>query len=429
MRERIERSIPKGHEPTRKPGNGFRPVQLIFEGASRGFLPSFRPGFPIPIIIAAILLFAGVGSAGPPSGGGGPGRAPVVTVATVREMDVNPPSEYVGRVEAIQAVDLRARVEGVLERVEFEEGGDVSSGDLLYVIERAPYEADANEKKASVAEAEANLTKARQYLNRLQTVRSGGVSEADLETAVSSELQAKARLEETKATLARSELDLGYTTIKAPITGRIGRTAYTRGNLVGPGSGSLSRIVQLNPIRVVYSVSDNDLLDMRLAKNGNGGGSGSNGGKGDCDLTPRIRMSNQALYPQEGKVDFVDNQVDAGTGTIAVRAVFDNPDGILLPGQYVNVLVKCKEGRKLPAVPQSAVQEDREGRYVFVVDKEGKVQQRRIETGAALGTRWAVEKGLAAGEVVIVQGVQKVKPGQAVETVTETEADAAPERG
>lgn len=424
MREKIERGLSYRSEPTKPSGNDFRPVQSIFEGASRGFFSALRPGSFIPFIIGSLLLFAVAASAGPPSGG--PGPAPMVTVATVQEMDVNPPAEYVGRVEAIQAVDLRARVEGVLEKVEFGEGGDVSSGDLLYVIERAPYEADVNEKKAAVAEAEANLTKARQYLERLQAVRSGGVSEADLETAVSSELQAKAKLEKANATLARSELDLGYTTIKAPVTGRIGRTEYTRGNLVGPGSGSLARIVQLDPIRVVYSVSDNYLLDMRIAKNGKGG---SKGGNGDCDLTPRIRMSNQALYPHEGRVDFVDNRVDPGTGTVAVRAVFDNPDGILLPGQYVNVMVECKEGRKLPAVPQSAVQEDREGKYVFVVDKEGAVRQRRIETGAALGTRWAVEKGLAAGEVVIVQGVQKVKPGQAVETVTEMETEAAPERG
>lgn len=422
MREPTKRFFPFNPEPTRHSGLFHRHTHGIFKRGGKRTLPTCSAKLPL-FAIAATLLLARPAMGGPAAGGDV--SAPVVTVEAVMETEVNPPTEYVGRVEAIQAVDLRARVEGVLEKVEFEEGGDVSAGDLLYVIERAPYEAEVNEMKANMAEAEANLTKARQYLERLQSVRSGGVSEADLETAVSTELQAKARLEEAKATLARAELDLGYTTIKAPITGRIGRTAYTRGNLVGPGSESLARIVQLDPIRVAYSVSDNDLLDMRLTNNGIGSGKGEN----KCSLTPRVRMSNQALYPHEGRIDFIDNQVDAGTGTVAIRAVFNNPDGILLPGQYVNVLVKCKEGRKLPAIPQSAVLEDREGRYVFVVNGEGKVQQRRIETGAALGTRWAVEKGLTAGERIIVQGVQKVRPGQLVETVEEPRAEDWTERG
>ena len=371
-------------------------------------------------ILAGIFLFCGQSWGGSP---GGQGRAPVVTVVAVTEAEVNPPSEYMGRVEAIQAVDLRARVEGFLEEVKFEEGADVSSGDLLYVIEKAPYEADVGEVKAQVAEAEATLTKARQYLERLKSVEHGGVSASDLETAVSTELQAKARLEEARAAMARAQLDLGYTSIHSPITGRIGRTAYTRGNLVGPSSGALARIVQLDPIRVVYSVSDNDLIDMRMD------GKGQNGDSKDCVLTPRIQLSNQALYPLEGRVEFIDNQVDAGTGTVAIRAEFDNPDGVLLPGQYVTVLVSCKEGRKLPVIPQSAVLEDREGRFVFVVDSESKVQQRRIETGPTLGTRWAVEKGLSAGELVIVQGVQKVKPGSVVDVVTEQDAAPGSERG
>jgi membrane fusion protein (multidrug efflux system) len=129
-------------------------------------------------------------------------------------------------------------------------------------------------------------------------------------------------------------------------------------------------------------------------------------------------MPDGQMYPAAGRLDFVDNQVDASTGTIAVRAVFDNREGILLPGQYVNVLIRCSEGKRLPVVPQSAVQEDREGRYVFTVDAENRVQQRRIKTGATIGTNWAVESGLMTGETIIVQGIQKVSPGQIVETVT-----------
>jgi membrane fusion protein (multidrug efflux system) len=328
----------------------------------------------------------------------------------VSEEVVNPPAEYVGRVEAVQAVDLRARVEGYLEQVRFQEGGDIHAGDLLYVIEQAPYKAAVAEARAKAAQAEASLTNARQYLERVRAVRSGAVSATDLDRAVSEEREAKAQLQETEASLEAAELDLGYTTIMAPIDGRIGRTAYTQGNLVGPNSGRLARIVQLDPIRVVYSVSENDLMDTRMANAGNKD-------EERCRLVPRIRLPGGKMYPVEGRIDFVDNEVEPNTGTIAVRAVFENEGGILLPGQYVTVLLSCGEGRRLPVVPQSAVLQDREGRYVLLLDEDNRVQQRRVTTGAAVGTNWAVTSGLVAGETVIVQGVQKVQPGQIVEPV------------
>lgn len=370
----------------------------------------------IPVSCALLIgaFVCHIASAAPP----GQGRPPAVGVLTVTEMEVNPPDEYVGRVEAIQSVDLRARVEGFLEQVAFREGGEVREGDLLYLIEQAPYKARVSQSKAKVAEAEATLTKARQYLKRLKAVRSGGVSATDMDTAVSAELQAKAQLQEAQAALEQAELDIGYTTITAPIGGRIGRTAYTKGNLVEPASGALARIVQMDPIRVVYSLSERNFLAARAARN-NGNGSGE-----DCRLVPRLELPDGTAYPAAGRIDFVDNQVDAATGTIAVRAAFDNPDGVLLPGQYVTVLVACREGKRLPVVPQAAVQEDREGRYVFVVDAENRVQQRRIKTGGTLDTRWAVEEGLTAGETIIVQGVQKVAPGQVVEPVPDGEQPA-----
>jgi membrane fusion protein (multidrug efflux system) len=365
------------------------------------------------IVFACLFLFLEITSlagAAPPQGRNAP--PPTVTVEAVSEQEVNPPSDYVGRVEAIQAVDLRARVEGFIEHVKFQEGGKVKAGDLLYIIEQAPYKAKVNEAAAKVADAEASLTEARQYLKRLKSVRSGGVSATDLEAAVSAELKAHALLQQTKASLEQAELDLGYTIIKAPISGRIGRTTYTKGNLVGPDSEALARIVQLDPIRVVYSMSENDLVNSRMTQEGACAGNPEN------RLIPLIQMPGGQMYPSTGRLDFVDNQVDTSTGTIAVRAVFDNRDAILLPGQYVTVLIRCSEGKRLPVVPQSAVLEDREGRYVLIVDVENRVQQRRITTGAAIGTNWSVESGIMSGETIIVQGVQKVSPGQIVETVT-----------
>lgn len=356
-----------------------------------------------------ISLFPNKLIAGPPGPGAGP--PPLVTVAKVTEQDVNPPEEYVGHLVAIQSVDLRARVEGFLEQVKFREGGDVRSGDLLYVIEQAPYLARVRADKAGLIKATAIRTRARQYLHRVQTVDPGGVPATDIDDAVADELQSRARLQEAEANLKLSELDLGYTTIKAPISGRIGRTTFTRGNLVGPGSGSLARIVQLNPIRVVYSISENDLAAVKAVLED------SSPDKKEPALKIRIKLPSGEILKKTGRIDFVDNKVDADTGTIAVWAVFDNHDGLLLPGQYVTVLVSQSRAKLLPTVPQAAVLEDRAGHYVLIVDSENRVIQRRITTGPVVGTQWAVESGLAKGEPVIVQGVQKVRPGQIVKTI------------
>ena len=209
------------------------------------------------------LAFPLILNAAPPGSDNNP--PPLVTVAPVILQDVNPPEEYVGHVEAIQTVDLQARVQGFLEQVKFKEGSFVNAGDLLYVIEQAPYQANVKADKARVEQLQAMLTKASQYLERVKTVRSGGVSASDIDNAVAEELGAKAQLEEARATLERSELNLGYTTVRAPISGRIGRTAYTAGNLVGPSSMPLARIVQIDPIRVVYSISENDIATIQMA--------------------------------------------------------------------------------------------------------------------------------------------------------------------
>ena len=337
---------------------------------------------------------------------------PLVTVAKVTEQDVNPPAEYVGHVQAVQTVDLRARIEGFLEQVKFKEGSDVRAGDLLYVIEQTPYQAKVDADTARVTQATATLTKALQYLERVRTVRSGGVSATDIDDAVAEELRAKAQLEEDKANLERSRLDLGYTMVRAPISGRIGRTAYTKGNLMNPASGPLARIVQIDPIRVVYSISENDLLTVKMAFKD------AAGGKKHPMLAPRIKLPGGQVFKTAGQIDFVDNTVDPGTGTIAVWALFDNPDGMLLPGQYVTVLVARSQPELMTVVPQAAVLEDHDGRYVLLVDDQNRVVMRRVETGPVVDVNWAIKSGLAVNERVIVQGIQKVRPGQTVKTIT-----------
>ena len=363
-------------------------------------------------LFSLVVMAATPAAAQSPKAGAGAAAArmppPLVSVAPVEERAVNPPAEYVGRVEALRAVNLRARVAGVLEERHFEEGATVQRGALLYRIEPAAYAAQVAVDRARVAQARATLDKAERYLRRLETVRSGGVSATDIETAQSDVAQSRAALQAAEATLTQSEINLGYTTITAPISGRIGKTVYSRGNLVGPESGALARIVQTDPIRVVFSVSENDLPAMQRKRR-----SMSETELAQAGLI-RLRLPNGEAYPLAGRPDFMSIEVDPTTGTIALRAKFDNPDGFLVPGQYVTVLVSLSNPVKMPVVPQSAVLEDREGRYVFVVEGDGRAVQRRIETAETLGTVWAIRSGLKAGDTIVVEGIQKVRPGQPV---------------
>ncbi|MCD6388716.1 MAG: efflux RND transporter periplasmic adaptor subunit [Desulfobulbaceae bacterium] len=351
-----------------------------------------------------LLILPGMAQAAPPTDV----PPPLVTVAPVILQDVNPPTEYVGHVEAVQAVDLRARVEGFLQEIHFREGADVHAGDLLYVVEPAPYQAQVAADRARVAQAEASLRKARLLLKRLKAARSDSITATSMDGAVAEELRMQARLEEARATLVRSELDLDYTKIKAPISGRIGQTLYTRGNLVNPASGALGRIVQLDPIRVLYSISENDLNAIQAALHDAGPG------KKHPMLTPRLKLANGEMSKARGSVDFVDNRVDPATGTIAVWALFGNSDLKLLPGQYVTVMLSRSKPKMMPVVPQAAVLTNQQGSYVMVVDNEGRAIVRPVTTGAEVGPDWTVKSGLSEGDRVIVQGIQKVRPGQIV---------------
>lgn len=365
-------------------------------------------------LAAFFCLGISPGYAAPP----GPGREGPVTVGVVpvTVRDVNPAMEYVGHVEAIQAVDIRARVEGFLQEVRFREGSQVRSGDVLYVIEQEPYKARVDASKAQLAQAEAALDRAERYLKRLQAARAESIPATDMDNAIAARAEAAARLQAAKAQLAIDHIQLAYTVVSSPIAGRIGKTAYTVGNLVNPASGVLARVVQEDPIRVVYAVSENDMVAVRSAIR-----EASSGAKNRL-LVPSLRLADGTLYAHVGSVEFVDNRVDPGTGTIAVRAVFPNPEGVLIPGQYVTVLVKNREPKLLPVVPQSAVLVDQKGKYVLTVDQAGQVVARPVTLGPAVGTAWAVTSGLTEGERVIVQGIQKVRPGQTVRPETVSEA-------
>lgn len=326
--------------------------------------------------------------------------APMVKVITVKPRDINALKEYVGHVEAIRTVDVKPRVEGYLEQVRFREGDYIKKGEILYIIEQEPYMAEVEAAKAALKKAEAHLFKAEQRLKRLRAATPESISKTDMDDAMADVMLAKAEILEAKARLRRAKIDLGYTVIKAPISGIIGKSFIKKGNLVSPATGSLCRIIQIDPIRVVYSVSERDMRQIRWSL--------------EHALDVKIRLPNGEMFPLSGDIDFVDNHVDPDTGTVAVWAVFDNPERVLLPGMYVTAIPVLKKAKKIITVPQKAVLEDKKGAYVLLVNKDNCVETRRIEIGNMLGTEWEVLSGLSEGDRVIVQGILKVRPGQLV---------------
>jgi membrane fusion protein, multidrug efflux system len=335
---------------------------------------------------------------------------PTVGVRPATLKGVSQSFEFVGHVKAVNKVDARARVEGFLENVLFREGQTVKTGDLLYQIEKVQFEAQVEQAKANVASAEAEVTNA-----QLQYDRSVELSKRDFgpQSVVDQNKAAldtaNAKVLQTKAALTQAQVNLGYTDIKSPIEGRIGRTAYTAGNLVNPASGVLVTIVSQDPTYITFPVSVRELETIREARRREGGEL--------AKIEIRVRSSNGRDYPQRGVWDLTDPQVDQTTDTLIMRAVIPNPDGMLIDGQFVNVVIREREEEPRLVIPQSALQIDQTGYYALVVGKDHKVEQRRVETGPNRDTSVVVTSGLSEGDNVIVDGVQKVRPGQVVQEI------------
>ena len=346
---------------------------------------------------------------------GGAGGPPPVEVQAVEEVEVNLPNTYIGRVEPIQDVELRAQVGGYIKNVHFKEGSDVKAGDLLFTIDPEQYEARVAVRKAEIGQAEALLDRAERYLNRLERSDARAITQADLDTARSDVAQGRAAVKQAVANLALAEFDLKHTRIFAPIDGRIGRTVANVGDYVMPSLGALVRIVQMDPIRVAFSVTDKDYLKA-LEKIG--------AERMEDALRIRYRLPTGTVSDVIGTRDFEDNTMSADTATMSVRARFSNPNGLLVPDGYVTVLVDFAQPPKAPVVPQEALLTDSEGRFVYVVDEAGIVQRRSVSTGAMADGRVALRSGVKAGERVVVRGVQKVAPGKPVTLVSAKEADA-----
>jgi membrane fusion protein (multidrug efflux system) len=365
-------------------------------------------------------LLAGCGAEAP-TGAADSGPPPSVVAVKAESKPVEDQAQFVGRVVAVDKVELRARVQGFLKERKFTEGQQVAVGELLFVIEPDQYESIVQQRQADVAKAEADAKNADAQLARgEELLKSKNISQAQVDELRASSGIAEAGIAQAKAALAAAELDLGYTDVKAPVAGRIGLAKYTVGNLVGPSSGALATIVSLDPIYVQFPLTQRELLGAKRDVKEKGGD--------PSKVVVRLRLPDGSLYDQSGHLDFVDVTTDQGTDTVTLRAELPNPDGILVDGQYVGVTALAGEPESAIVIPQAALQVDQQGVFVMVVDAESKAQIRRIETGRSVGAEMVVTKGLKEGELVITGGVQKIRPGQVV-SATPADSLKAPEGG
>jgi membrane fusion protein, multidrug efflux system len=339
--------------------------------------------------------------------------APAVGVRPVVTKGVSQSFEFVGRIKAMEKVELRARVEGFLQRVlfregQFREGQDVKAGDLLYQIEKVQYQALVDQAKANLAAAKAELLHDQlEYNRQLDLSKRQYSPQSQVDQLKATMDSGEAKVMQMKAALTQAEVNLDYTDIRSPIDGRIGRTAYTVGNLVNPASGVLATIVSQDPIYVLFPVSVRDLETIREARRKEGGGL--------AKIDIRLRLSNGQDYPHPGVWNLTDPQVDQQTDSLIMRASIPNPERTLTDGQFVTAIIHERKEEPRLVVPQSALQVDQSGYYVLVVTDQHKVEQRRVQTGPNLGTDVVVTSGVREGENVIVDGIQKVRPGQIVQ--------------
>jgi membrane fusion protein (multidrug efflux system) len=338
-----------------------------------------------------------------------PAPAPAVTVVKVISEEIKPTSTFTGRVEAKDKVDLRARVDGFLEKRQFTEGASVKEGDLLFVIEKGLYEAAVEQAKGALEKAQAALKLADLDVDRQSELVSRSVAaQAKLDEVTARQGEARGEVMGQKAAVERAELQLSYTEIRAPIAGRIGRATVSVGNFVSPASNALATIVSQDPIYVTFPVTQREMLAIRKER----------GDASPADVKVYLQLADGSRYSRPGRLDFLDVTVNQGTDTVLVRAAFPNPDRILVDGQLVTVVTESGPGERAMLVPGQSLQLDQAGAFVLVVDEDSKVQVQRVELGGPRGTNMILRKGLTGDERVITEGIQRVRPGQVV-TATE----------
>ncbi len=367
------------------------------------------------LVIMALSVSLLTGSCGCRKQAPPPPSVPEVAVVTVRPEQVVLTTELPGRTSAYRVSEIRPQVGGLIQKRLFQEGSNVTAAQVLYQIDPASYQSALNNAKAALSRAEANLPAIRLRVERYKDLVSvKAVSQQDYDDTAAALKQAEADVEYWKAALETASINLGYTRITAPISGRIGRSNVTDGALVTAHQPlSLATVQQLDPMYVDVPQSTADLLRLRgRLKDGRIDQNGTNQKK------VRLLLEDGTPYSREGTLQFQDVTVDPTTGSVILRAVFPNPQGILLPGMFVRAVVQEGVNRQAILVPQQSVSRDPKGNpAALTVDAGGKVQQRMLVLDRAIGDKWLVSSGFASGDRVIAEGIQKVRPGASVKVV------------
>jgi len=359
---------------------------------------------PTRLILAAVLAAFGCAKKEAP-----PPPPPDVKAAVVLQKDVPIFVEAIGQTRGSTEIEVRARVEGFLQSVDFKEGNPVRKGQLLYTIDSGPFEASLAQAKGLLAEAEAQLARAKQDVVRYEPlVAKKAISRQEYETAVVVQRAAEASVDAGKATVQRAALDLDYTKVLAPADGLVGKTEVYPGTLVGRGQSTLlTSISQVGTIHVRFTIPERDYLYYARRRQEQGGQAGA--------APPfELVLADGSVHPQPGKLAFIDRNVDPATGTILLEAAFPNPGAIVRPGQYARVRAAVDNRKGAILVPQRAVTELQGIYNVAVVGSDDTIEVRMVKPGERIGTLWVMESGLKAGERVVVEGVQKVRPGTKV---------------
>ncbi|EGQ8078498.1 efflux RND transporter periplasmic adaptor subunit [Vibrio vulnificus] len=343
--------------------------------------------------------------------------APLVVTQEVLVLDYQPSNAYIGRVEAVEDTNITAQVSGYLKARHFEEGQLVEKGALLYTIEPSSFEAQVASAKASLAQAKASLKKAElDHQRGKNLLPRGSISQSEFDALTAGLLGAQAQLEAANAQLKLADVNLSYTQIRAPFSGRISDSKVSTGDLVSPSSGILTTLVSLDPIHTAFSISERERLALGIERIKGDGSTPSAG------VEVQLQLENGKEYPHLGRLDYLGNRIDTKTGTIALRAVVENPDHQLLPGQHIKVNLREKQAKSVVVVPRRAVQTDLEGHFVMVMTPGEVAERRNVSLGAQVEQGVVIRQGLTQDDVVITQGLQRVRNGMQVRVQTPTES-------